>query len=246
MIYRDHLEQCPRCHVELVDAGSARRCSNCGGLWLQEDVVTEMVLEMVPPGMFGRLVVQPRPEPRTDDLGCPECKRPMQRIAMHGIPIDRCTAHGIWFDPDELEQVLRRCAKEGTRSLDGRLPRRQPAPAPAPAPEPPAAATPPPAVSADALRFRIRGPDGSIRDEHLDQPIIKIGRAANAHVRIDDPAAARLHAVIDASEPGDVVLIDLGSDAGTTVNGVRSIKQSLTTGDVIGVGATQIEVTIPR
>jgi hypothetical protein len=56
-MYRDSFEKCPRCATELVDARSARGCRVCGGLWVEEQVFTEMILAMLPPRPLSRLVL---------------------------------------------------------------------------------------------------------------------------------------------------------------------------------------------
>jgi Zn-finger nucleic acid-binding protein len=33
---------------------------------------------------------------------------------LEGATIDRCPAHGVWFDPQELETVLQRAGTEPT------------------------------------------------------------------------------------------------------------------------------------
>jgi Zn-finger nucleic acid-binding protein len=42
-------------------------------------------------------------------LSCPECLITMQRVRMESAAcfIDACPAHGSWFDPGELEHVMR-------------------------------------------------------------------------------------------------------------------------------------------
>ena len=57
MTYRDSFEQCPRCHLTLVDARAARACEQCGGLFVEEPALSEMVLNMLPPQPHGRLLL---------------------------------------------------------------------------------------------------------------------------------------------------------------------------------------------
>jgi len=103
MIYRDELEQCPRCGTELIDARAARGCATCGGLWIGVGDVQEMMQQMQSP-----------PEPmqvpleRTSrkQLPCPSCKEAMETHDLYAVPIDLCPKHGIWFDAQELAMVL--------------------------------------------------------------------------------------------------------------------------------------------
>lgn len=40
-------------------------------------------------------------------LPCPTCREAMGTWTLHAIAIDRCPNHGLWFDRDELQIVLR-------------------------------------------------------------------------------------------------------------------------------------------
>ena len=51
---------------------------------------------------------------------CPQCATPMTPCLFATIPIDRCSAHGIWFDHDELERTLHAAAPQ--KSPDGVTP----------------------------------------------------------------------------------------------------------------------------
>ena len=47
--------------------------------------------------------------PRTDGHGprpCPRCHQAMERLEILVVPVDRCAAHGWWFDIHELETAL--------------------------------------------------------------------------------------------------------------------------------------------
>ena len=64
---------------------------------------------------------------------------------------------------------------------------------------------------------------------------VTVGRG-QADVRLDDPRVSRVHAALTASN-GRVVVEDLGSLSGTTVNGVPvRTRQPLRLGDVVGFG----------
>ena len=51
---------------------------------------------------------------------CPACDETMDEPRIYDVPVDRCAAHGIWFDKAEFEEVLKRSRGD----------------APAPVPEP--------------------------------------------------------------------------------------------------------------
>ena len=55
--------------------------------------------------------------------------------------------------------------------------------------------------------------------ESVSQDVIKVGQDPKSHLCINDPAAARMHAVIEVASVDDVTLIDLGNEIGTFVNG---------------------------
>ena len=90
------------------------------------------------------------------------------------------------------------------------------------------------------LNFAIYRGDTFERRETIAQDIVKVGRDPKSHLRIDDEAASRMHAVIEVSGPEDITLIDLGNDPGTIVNGARVNKCKLHVGDKIEIGDTQV------
>jgi predicted TIM-barrel fold metal-dependent hydrolase len=70
-----------------------------------------------------------------------------------------------------------------------------------------------------------------------------VGRTAPGLERLaEDPELSRRHASISRDEDGRLVIKDLGSRNGTTVNGLRVERQPLTAGDRIRVGATTFEL----
>jgi Zn-finger nucleic acid-binding protein len=218
-LYRDAFEQCPRCGVELVDARSARGCRRCGGLWLREDVLTEMVIEMMPVPAPGVLQFTPGTGSR---IPCPSCKEPMALVTLADVLVDRCARHGVWLDAGELPDVLLR-APDATAAPD-----LMPEPAPTNVPR---------------LRFTLLRGD-VIETVEVTREVVKLGRLASAHVRLDDDSgASRMHAVIEATQLA-VTIIDLGSDNGTYVNGARVTKALLRHRDVIRIGDTELVLEI--
>lgn len=248
-MYRDSFDKCPRCGVALVDARSARGCRECGGLWVDEGVLTEMILEMLPPRPLSRLALAVLDRAEAP-MACPSCSERMEAVALHGVPLDRCAKHGIWFDARELEETLRRVA-EPDRPPPFEPVAAEAAPTPWQSmlrPEAPRAVPwptpPPPPVGNVLLVFEIYAPGRPPRELRVQQPIVKLGRLAHAHVVIDDERASRLHAVIEATSLTDVSIIDLGSATGTRVNGAPINKQQLRSGDVIHIGETSLHLAI--
>ncbi len=90
------------------------QCSHCGGVWLRQDLFDQVSAEkevrgralgVLPiasgPQAIGTGPVRYRP--------CPVCKRMMNRYnyaRISGVIIDGCKNDGLWFDKDELRQVL--------------------------------------------------------------------------------------------------------------------------------------------
>ncbi len=96
------------------------------------------------------------------------------------------------------------------------------------------------------LVFRVHEPNKEPRTVVLDQPVIKIGKLSGSHLRLADDEASRMHAVIEVSEDGRVVIIDLGSLLGTWVDGERVTKAELQPGCEIRIADTRIELVSIR
>lgn len=70
----------------------------------------------------------------------------------------------------------------------------------------------------------------------FNQDVIKIGRLEGSSLVLKDDSVARMHAVIEVSGE-QVRVIDLGSDAGTILNGVRVDKnEEVQHGDQLQIG----------
>src|SRR5512132_3015096 len=91
-----------------------------------------------------------------------------------------------------------------------------------------------------ALTFALYQNEALVRRETVTQDIVKVGKDAKSHLRVDDELASRMHAVIEVAGPEDITLIDLGNEPGTMVNGARGNKCKPHVGDQIQVGETKI------
>ncbi len=91
-----------------------------------------------------------------------------------------------------------------------------------------------------ALTFGLYQNDALIRRETVTQDIVKVGKDAKSHLRVEDELASRMHAVIEVASPEDITLIDLGNEPGTLVNGARVNKCKIGVGDQIQIGGTKI------
>src|SRR5689334_267844 len=94
------------------------------------------------------------------------------------------------------------------------------------------------------LTFQIYKGDQLLRTERLNQDIIKVGKLASSHLRLDDESVSRMHAVIEVTGPDEIYIIDLGSNRGTVVNGQKVNKSKLASGDEIILGDTRLVVTV--
>lgn len=76
--------------------------------------------------------------------------------------------------------------------------------------------------------------------DSVTHDIVKVGRDPKSHLRVDDEAASRMHAVIEVASVTEITIIDLGNEPGTIVNGQRINKCRLAIGDRIEIGGTQL------
>lgn len=95
--------RCPRCSTGLTTIGSLRVCLSCRGVWMTEAEIGARIRERCP-GDSGALEFV---EGDGTALPCPACSEPMAACYLEGVPVDRCVAHGVWFDVEELERTLK-------------------------------------------------------------------------------------------------------------------------------------------
>jgi pSer/pThr/pTyr-binding forkhead associated (FHA) protein len=77
----------------------------------------------------------------------------------------------------------------------------------------------------------------------LDGRELRIGKAPANHLRITDPTVSRFHCVVEYT-PRGLLLRDLGSTNGTTVDGQPARGEPLRAGALLSFGG--IEATIRR
>jgi len=198
-----------------------------------------------PPRVWGALSLSEAK--RGDTLACPQCGDAMKPTVIHEVELDHCPKHGVWFDSDELRITLYRVADPSNPP-----PFKEWEPAPfLPAPPPPMPAMPPPVkgppmnqrdLGSPLLVFEITEPGGATREVSVQSEVIKIGTMQKAQLRLgNDSSVSRMHAVIEA-KPDELNVIDLGSNAGTFVNGERKNKARLAIGDTIRIGDTMLRL----
>ncbi|MFJ9243383.1 FHA domain-containing protein [Streptomyces sp. NPDC101776] len=98
---------------------------------------------------------------------------------------------------------------------------------PAPAPERPSA------VSMPALTGTFRQPT-TVRP--LPTRTVRIGRAADNDLVVDDLIVSRRHAELRAMPDGTYEIVDLGSHNGTYLNGQPVARAPIGPGDIVGIG----------
>jgi hypothetical protein len=100
---------------------------------------------------------------------------------------------------------------------------------------PPTEAASPVELGIDGAAFLVQGSDR--REITTDRAVI--GRSRECEVQIGDPNVSRKHAEI-RREGGGYVVVDLGSTNGIEVNGRRVKRATLTNGDRIALGQTEL------
>ncbi len=90
--------------------------------------------------------------------------------------------------------------------------------------------------------FVVRGRDQG-KHFQLSKPVSRIGRDATNDVQLYDSEASRNHAEIRLDGDGICELVDLGSSNGTRINGERTARQRLLSGDRIEIGVTLLIFT---
>jgi Zn-finger nucleic acid-binding protein len=103
--FRTALIHCPRCREAELTGGDMRHCMQCKGSWVPEETLHAHISVMTSE-------VKPRVEwtvtHKRIGLPCAVCKHTMETLLLFEIAVDRCHSHGVWFDKDELAEVLRR------------------------------------------------------------------------------------------------------------------------------------------
>ncbi|MEQ9500529.1 MAG: AgmX/PglI C-terminal domain-containing protein [Deltaproteobacteria bacterium] len=96
----------------------------------------------------------------------------------------------------------------------------------------------------NTIGLQIAAADGKTSDAVFDSDSILIGSGPSAVLRLDDPDVSSIHAVVKVTPEGEVTIIDLGSEGGTTVNGNAVTEPTtLKVGDAIAVGGVKLTIT---
>ena len=115
--------KCPRCKTDLrsihVQEIRLDECERCEGVWVDVDTFEAICANKEnQAAVLKRLdEILKHPEPiRVQYVPCPVCEQLMNRnnfAKVSGIVIDTCKNHGVWFDAEELPQIIEFIRKGG-------------------------------------------------------------------------------------------------------------------------------------
>ncbi len=99
----------------------------------------------------------------------------------------------------------------------------------------------------NAITLQVVSPDGAVAETTSELESIIVGSGAGALIRVNDPKAASLHCMFKVDKEGRVTLIDLGSEAGTILNG-RAVKQPMPVqvDDKVVIGASSVRLMVAQ
>jgi Zn-finger nucleic acid-binding protein len=106
--YRDGATPCLRCGVPMETARTGagqelETCPACGGAWMDAAAFLAE-LRTAQPALAGDGLLEFNDgSPRRP---CPRCGDRMQIVWIELLQLDRCDAHGVWFDPGELDRAV--------------------------------------------------------------------------------------------------------------------------------------------
>ena len=118
MTFRDAQLACPACaRVLIPQPGGPSRlwCEDCRGLLVPTTEVEALISDFkhapftLPAGTPG-------------ERQCPRCVAKFVRFRLFGIELDRCAAHGVWFDRREFVHVLEASTGVDPRTIEDESP----------------------------------------------------------------------------------------------------------------------------
>jgi Zn-finger nucleic acid-binding protein len=124
---------CPGCNGEMrsvrVGATPMHQCDGCGSAWLLPEVFTALCIDQREQGAVAAIIGPPsgtrmRPPTKVRYLRCPICEKTLNRVNFgrtSGIVIDVCKSHGVWFERDELREILGFIARGGLEQLRSKV-----------------------------------------------------------------------------------------------------------------------------
>ncbi|HEV8594337.1 MAG TPA: zf-TFIIB domain-containing protein [Thermoplasmata archaeon] len=104
---RDGIGTSLETHRGRVRSFSIDICPRCGGVWYDRGEIGKLTGEHE----VERLIVEYAGG--RSDFPCPRCGKTMATRPVGAVVVDVCMeCHGVWFDADELEEVVRSMAGE--------------------------------------------------------------------------------------------------------------------------------------
>lgn len=114
---------CPRCKIKLkllqIEDLAISECDKCEGVWVDAETFEEICANHEKQAAvlkkFEEIFTHKKPL-KVQYVPCPDCKNLMNRsnfAKVSGIVIDSCRQHGIWFDSEELPQIIEFIRKGG-------------------------------------------------------------------------------------------------------------------------------------
>ena len=88
---------------ELELAGYTWKCDRCDGAWVAGDVLVPLLEERV----AALVDLEWKPNHEDHVRACPVCGVGMETVKLGTVALDRCAAHGVWFDARELVALLK-------------------------------------------------------------------------------------------------------------------------------------------
>lgn len=96
---------CPRCSTSLNVwkdfRGIVAGCDTCGGIWAEVKTLKAATLRPEAKNHQTRTSIERTPD-LDEPVDCPRCGQTMERELRGAVVLDRCRAHGHWFDADEI------------------------------------------------------------------------------------------------------------------------------------------------
>lgn len=92
------------------------------------------------------------------------------------------------------------------------------------------------------LTFEVYEGSALIKRADFTEASITIGSGDSALLQVENEGLAELHAVVNVESDGSVSLLDLGSEAGITLNGQKISNATLKSGDAFEVGSLRFVI----
>jgi uncharacterized protein len=110
---------CPKCHVNLIvlrfQEVEVDLCQKCQGIWLDDGELQSLTNQQTGDLQNPLLQFKNAEGSPTRNSLCPRCDSPMDEIHSREmkLTLERCASgHGLWFDSNELQQLLNHFASE--------------------------------------------------------------------------------------------------------------------------------------